>query len=205
MTDDVWIIGAGGHAKVAIAIAQTMGLTVNGLYDDDPSRQGSMVLGCPVMGPPPDLSWWRAMPRRAFIAIGNNAVRKAKSEMFPAQWVTLRHATAWVHESVEVGPGAMICAGAMIQPDAAIGAHAIVNTGVVVEHDCRVGDFVHIAGGAVLAGASSVGHESFIGAGATILPAVKVGRGVMVGAGAAVVNDISDGLTVMGVPARAKN
>ncbi|MDE1173702.1 MAG: acetyltransferase [Parvibaculaceae bacterium] len=205
MTDGVWIIGAGGHAKVAIAIADSMGLSVSGLYDDDPARQGATVLGRPVMGPPPDLDWWRAIPRRAFIAIGDNRVRKAKAALFPAQWVTLRHATAWMHGSVALGPGAMVCAGAMVQPEASVGTHSIVNTGVIVEHDCRIGDFTHVAGGAVLAGACRLGHHCFIGAGATILPGVTIGDNVTVGAGAAVVGDVPAGLTVMGVPARAKS
>ncbi len=204
MTDGVWIIGAGGHAKVAIAIADSMGLSVSGLYDDDAARQGTKVLGRLVMGPPPDLGWWQAAPRRAFIAIGDNRVRKAKAAMFPAQWVVLRHATSWVHESVVLGPGAMVCAGAMIQPEAAIGAHSIVNTGVVVEHDCHIGDCTHVAGGAVLAGACRIGDQCFVGAGATILPGVTLAGNVTVGAGAAVVGDVSAGLTVMGVPARVK-
>jgi acetyltransferase-like isoleucine patch superfamily enzyme len=41
-----------------------------------------------------------------------------------------------------------------------------------------------------------------IGVGAIIMPGVTVGRGAQVGAGAVVTNDVPDGATVVGVPAK---
>lgn len=48
----LWIIGAGGHAKVVIDAAQAMGsFAVAGVLDDQPERWGSEVLGVRVCGP----------------------------------------------------------------------------------------------------------------------------------------------------------
>lgn len=198
----IWILGAGGHAKVAIATAEAGGLVVEGLFDDDPAKNGSAVLGVGVSAPTAPVEWWRETERAAFIAIGANKVRQRFATMLPARWTALVHPAAWVHASSDIDDGALICAGAIVQPDAFVGAHAIVNTGTVVEHDCRVGAYVHIASMACLAGAAQVGEGSFIGAGAVILPGIKVGQWATVGAGAVVTKDVPDGATVAGVPAR---
>jgi acetyltransferase-like isoleucine patch superfamily enzyme len=42
-----------------------------------------------------------------------------------------------------------------------------------------------------------------VGIRAGVRPGVRIGRGCTVGVGAAVVGDVADGLTVVGVPARA--
>lgn len=47
-----------------------------------------------------------------------------------------------------------------------------------------------------------LGNEIFIGAGAKVLGAVRIGDRVRIGANAVVVDDVPDGATVVGVPAR---
>jgi UDP-perosamine 4-acetyltransferase len=44
-----------------------------------------------------------------------------------------------------------------------------------------------------------------VGAGAVILPGVHIGKGAIVGAGAVVTLPVSDGETVVGVPARVRS
>jgi acetyltransferase-like isoleucine patch superfamily enzyme len=48
----------------------------------------------------------------------------------------------------------------------------------------------------------SVGSGAWIGAGATILDGVQIGDRALVGAGAVVREDVPDGATAVGVPAR---
>jgi acetyltransferase-like isoleucine patch superfamily enzyme len=62
---------------------------------------------------------------------------------------------------------------------------------------------VHVSPGVNVAGAVLVGALTWLGIGASIKQCVSIGRQVVVGAGSVVVNDISDGLTVVGVPAKA--
>jgi len=59
-----------------------------------------------------------------------------------------------------------------------------------------------IAPGAHLGGEVTIGEGVLIGIGATVMPQRRVGDWAVVGAGACVVEDVPDGVTVVGVPAR---
>ncbi len=200
MSRGVWVLGGGGHAKVVIATLESVGETIAGVYDDDRSKDGASLLGSDIVTPTPGERWWAEGKRRAFIAIGDNAIRE-KISATAAEWVVAQHANASVHTSVSVGEGSLICAGVVIQPDVSIGRHVIANTSCSIDHDCVVDDFAHIGPGATLAGGVTVGRRSFVGAGATIIPGVTLGADVTVGAGSVVLRDVAAGQTVAGVPA----
>lgn len=201
MSVGVYVLGGGGHAKVAIATLQSAGFFVEAVFDDDTSKLGSRLLGVEIVGSTPSSNWWQEKPRRAFVAIGDNAIR-AQLGSLDAEWMVAKHADSVVHESVEVGEGTLICAGVVIQPDTAIGRHVIANTSCSIDHDCTVGDFAHVGPGAVLAGGVQVGSAAFVGAGATIMPGLTIGSGAVVGAGAVVTKNVARGQVVAGVPAR---
>jgi serine O-acetyltransferase len=48
-----------------------------------------------------------------------------------------------------------------------------------------------------------IGDEVFIGAGARVLGGIKVGNQAVIGANAVVIHDVADGVTVVGIPAKA--
>ena len=199
----VWVIGGGGHAKVAISTLQAAGWTVDSVFDDDEAVWGSEILGVPVAGAIPDAEWWSREDRSGFQAIGSNAVRKRMLDRArPGEWVTAIHPSATVHASARIGAGTLICAHAVVQPDAEVGQHAIVNTGAIVEHDCVVGDFCHLGPGVCLAGGVRVEEGAFLGMRTTAIPGVKVGAWSVVGAGTVLVSDVPAQATAYGVPGR---
>lgn len=193
---DLSILGAGGHAKIAISTAEEAGWIVVSLHDDDADKEGRSVLGHPVRSA---LSEARG---KAHIAIGDNDRRQAIASAISLEWISLIHPSAQVHASVKIGHGSLICAGAIVQPDAVIGDHVIINTGAVVEHDCSVGNYSHVAPRACLAGSVAVGDGCLIGAGAIILPQISLGAWCVVGAGGVVTKNFGDKSAVAGVPAR---
>ncbi|HEY9233343.1 MAG TPA: acetyltransferase [Blastocatellia bacterium] len=204
-SDAVAVLGAGGHAKVVIATLQAAGFTVAAVFDDDSSKRGSTLLGVAVRGTLDELA--DSGYHRAVLAIGDNATRMRLAERLQnrlpgVEWVIAVHPQACLHASVKPGVGAVVFAGAIVQPDTMIGAHAILNTGATVDHDCRIGDFAHIAPGAHLAGEVRVGRGAFLGIGAAVIPGRMVGEWSRVGAGAVVVGDIPAHATAVGVPAR---
>jgi len=71
-----------------------------------------------------------------------------------------------------------------------------------VEHDSFLEAHVHIAPGAILGGEVHIGQGAHIGMSATVRQGIAVGEGAVIGAGAVVVNDVADGVTVVGNPAR---
>ena len=196
---EVLVVGGGGHAKVVVATPQAAGFAVAGVLDDDAAKLGSSVLGVPVIG---GTEMAARSERPVVLAIGSNAARRDLAARLACRWASAVHPEATVHSSVRVGPGAVIFAGAVVQPDTVIGAHAIVNTGARIDHDCMIGNFAHVAPGCALAGAVRVGEGAFLGIGSAVIPGVSIGAWAVVGAGAAVVRDVPDGATVAGVPAR---
>lgn len=130
---DVVVFGVGGHAKVAVATLRDAGWQVVACYDDDRTKSGQQLLGVPVVG---GLDQVGEGARRAVIAIGNNRIRQRVAERFgqSTEWVTVVHPRAWVDPSVRLGPGTVVFAGAVVQPDTVIGAHAIVNTAASIDH-----------------------------------------------------------------------
>ena len=204
-TAALWVIGAGGHAKVAIDTARAAGLgEPAGVLDDDPARLDTSVLGVPVRGSVDPETVTRLGVERAMIAVGQNRIRAALAARLDGlvEWVTVVHPGAVVSPAAQLGEGTVIFAGAVVQADAALGRHVIVNTGASVDHDCAIGDFVHIAPGARLAGNVYVDMGVLLGIGSCVIPARRIGARAVVGAGAVVIDDIPPDVTAIGVPAR---
>ncbi|MDR5730487.1 MAG: NeuD/PglB/VioB family sugar acetyltransferase [Terriglobia bacterium] len=202
MSEGLFLIGAGGHAKVVLRIAREAGLAVAGVLDGNSAKLGTSLLDTAVTAPLPLEEWWRAVPRAAHLAIGDNFTRHRLSTALDAQWTRVIAPSAIVDETASIADGCLIATRAVIHPDSIIGAHTIVNTATVVEHDCRVGNYVHLAPMSCLAGGSWVGDGAFVAMGARVLPGIRVGVGAVVGAGAVVIRDVPDGGRVAGVPAR---
>ena len=198
LPDRCCLIGAGGHAGVVAATLRRLGIALEAVFDRDPTRIGADFHGLIIAHEDgiPDLP--------LHIAIGSNAVRRRIAEArAAARWQTLVHPDARLADLVEIGEGALIAMGALIQTGTRTGRHAIVNTGAIVEHDCVIGDFAHVGPGAILGGGVTVGGGVLIGSGAVVLPCLTIGAGATVGAGAVVTRSVVAGQTGVGVPARA--
>jgi sugar O-acyltransferase (sialic acid O-acetyltransferase NeuD family) len=197
----VYIIGAGGHAKVVLSTLLDAGIRVDGFFDDDPGKQGLVLFGVRVIGTIADA---KAMsPQTGVIGIGDNRLRKRLAqELAGWEWLCVVHSRAYVHPSATLGPGTVIFAGAVVQPCARLGSHVIVNTGATVDHDCVVEDFVHLAPGVHLAGSVVVEEGAFLGIGSVVTPGIRVGSWTVVGAGGVVIRDLPPSITAAGVPAR---
>jgi len=203
------IVGAGGHAAVVADILLRMreaGADVEPIVFVDESPLGShrTIFSLPVMGG--GLDALRTVGcDAAIVAIGDNSVRRRISEELRAAGVLLaiaRHPFSMVAPDVDLAPGAVVCAGAVINPSTRVGCSAILNTHSSVDHHNAIGDFVHIAPGAHLGGTVTVGDDTLIGIGSTILPNLTIGRRVIVGGGSVVTSDLPDEAISMGVPAR---
>ena len=204
MSDGIYIIGAGGHAKVVISTLLAAGKKVAVVFDDDPSIWDLRILDVPVQGP---IAVLNNLPqKRAIMAIGNNEVRKRiVRQMLQVEWVSVIHPRAYVHASVVIGPGSVVFAGAIVQPTVVIGAHVIVNTSASVDHDCFLEDYVHVCPGSHLAGGVIIKTGVMMGIGAVAIQEVEIGEGTIVGAGAVVIHNVPSHITVAGVPARPCN
>ena len=200
MSASVYVIGAGGHAKVLIRALQESECHVVGVFDDRIDLQKTLLLGIPVIGLVDEIREQPAHPVVA--AIGDNRARQAIVQRLDVEWATVIHPSAVVDATVKVGVGSVVMAGAVVQVDTVIHDHAIVNTAASVDHDCVIGDFSHVAPGAHLAGECRIGNGVLVGVGAAVSPQIEIGEWTAIGAGAAVVKNVPSDQIVAGVPAR---
>lgn len=200
----VVVVGAGGHARVvAEALASH---TVAGYLA--PADTDVPALGR-RLGSDDDIDELGAAGHEFALGIGfvdrAGAERRARliGRLGGVTLVAVAHPRSTVSPSAVLEPGAFVAAGAVVGTAAHVGRAAIVNTGAVVDHDCHLGVNVHIASGATLAGGVTVGDHTLVGAGATVRQGITIGTRAVVGAGAVVIDDVPDGATALGVPARS--
>jgi sugar O-acyltransferase (sialic acid O-acetyltransferase NeuD family) len=203
----IFVYGAGGHGKVVADILLSKGEDeFAGFVDDREELWGTEVMGLPVLGGSEWLGRQCGNSRVAVaMGVGENRTRQALAEECverEIEIVTLIHPAATTSRTAQLGAGAVVMAGAILNVGAKVGAGAIVNTAAVVEHDVEVGDYAHVAPNGTMAGASRLGAFSHLGAGAIVLQGVQVGCNTIVGAGAVVTKNLPDEVVAIGVPAR---
>jgi sugar O-acyltransferase (sialic acid O-acetyltransferase NeuD family) len=200
------ILGAGGHGRAVADVAEASGWTVVVMSDpaapagpgpvvaDDAAALAMIADGRAEGGV---VGVGRAAParRRALY----EALRRCGRPL-----PTLVHPRATVARSCRLGEGTVVFAGCVLGAAVQVGDNVVLYSGVLAEHDSAIGDHAYLSPGVVLSGAVRVEAEAFLGAGAVVLPGLRIGRGAVVGAGAVVTGDVEDGLTVAGVPARAR-
>lgn len=139
------------------------------------------------------------------VAVGGSQLRRELTEHMEARGLapaTLVHPSAVIGEEVRLGPGSVVCALSILTTNITFGRGAQVNLACTVGHDVVAGDFVTMSPAVSLSGAVRVGDLATLYTRAAVNPGVSVGADAVVGAGAVVVQDVAEGETVVGVPAK---
>lgn len=176
MSDEIVLIGAGGHAKVVLESALSEGFEIAGFVDpnvedfarlqklyDDNLQAGIISFG----------------------AVEPEGLQK-RHELFEkyqsagVEFPVVCDIDAKVSETAEIDDGSYVAPGVIINAEAKIGKNCIINTGAIIEHDVKVGNGCHIAPGAIVLGGAEIGDFCMIGAGAVILPNAKLPANTMV-------------------------
>ena len=200
------VVGAGGHARSVVDVLERAGHTVVAVSGAVPAGDhGADPWHVDVLADDREaLELIEARGLHAVVAIGANPARAGLVRTLVTRGLSVPPvvaSTATVSPRSVLGAGTVVLEHAHVGPSTRVGEAVIVNTSAVVEHDCRVGGGSHVAPGAVLLGGAAVGSGTLVGSGARVLPLVTVGAGATIGAGAVVTGHVSDGQTVVGVPA----
>lgn len=184
---------------------------ITGYFDNDPDRWVT-YRGIPCLGGEGEYHTWVArLPKRdrpsfiVSIGPGHGPARLSMHEMLVGDGlepIRAVHEMAYVSPTAELGPGTMVCAGAVVGVDTRTGKGCIINTRASIDHECVIEDGATIGPGATLAGLVRVGAHADVYTGAVILPRVTIGEGAVVGAGAVVRHSVPPHVTVVGNPAR---
>ena len=205
MPKAVYILGAGGHAKVILDTLFASGVEVMGVLDPQP--QTREVLGVPVLGgdeylnnlPTTEICLANGLGANPYIFKRRLIFNTMKDRGFTFK--SMQHPSAIVSTTVKLGEGCQIMAGAIVQPGVTLGENTVVNTGASIDHDCVISSHSFIAPGVTLCGDIKISHSVFIGAGAVVLPGVYIGENTIVGAGSVVTKSIPERSIVVGNPA----
>lgn len=184
------LLGAGGHAKVLLALTQTSRRRVIGVCDPQLVQEGLKYWrGIPVLGG--DEAVYDHDPDQVGLinGVGQLVGSSRRAQLYMAMrqrgycFPALVHTAAWVANDVKLSDGVQIMAGVTVQPDSTIGENSIINTQASIDHDCYLAEHIHVAPGATLCGGVRVDIGAFIGAGAVVLQNLTVGADAVVGAG----------------------
>ena len=144
------IIGAGGHGKCCYDIAVRMNCFTKIEFVDDSEEY---VLGKKVIGKQSDLESLCNMFDYAFVAIGNNQVRKSLYDILSLMQyrkVNLLDPSAVVSSFAKLGEGIVVFPNAVIEASAVIDDGCIVSANSIVHHDAMVKEYALIYGNCII-------------------------------------------------------
>ncbi len=176
----VIVLGAGGHARVALDVLNLMNEKVIGVTDADPVRVSKERMTAPVLGNDDAVTGFKPDEVLLVNGLGSIEVSSKRPEIFYRfkklgyRFLTLIHPSAVVAEDVQIGEGAQVMAGVVIQTGSKIGENTIINTRASVDHDCSIGSHVHIAPGVVLSGGVSIGDGCHLGPCAVVIQGISI-------------------------------
>ncbi len=140
------------------------------------------------------------------IAMGSMEKRKFLYELYKknpkVHFPNLIDPTATVSDSVVMGEGNVICAGAIITVDVKLGNQNLINFNCTIAHDNEMGDFNTLNPNCNLSGAVKLGNLIEVGTGSQIVQCKTIGDETHIWAGSCVIKNIKGRCEVVGVPAK---
>lgn len=207
MAERIFVVCGGGHGRVVLDACLASGRRVEAVIDPGLGALTD-IFGIPIAADEAVLEGVDAAGVRLFNGLGANPATGPRRALFQRltargfQFPALVHPSVVSGREVEIGGGAQVMAGVVLQSRVRIADNAVVNTRGSLDHDCVVGAHAFLSPGVVFSGNVRVGASAFVGAGAVVLPGIEIGEGAVVGAGAVVIRDVPAGSRVAGNPAR---
>lgn len=202
------VVGAGGHGRVVADIAASDASWTEIAFLDDKMPASSAAGAWKVVGALGELAGLAGRYDACIAAFGDARLRLvhlAQARAAGYRIPVLVHPGAAISRRAQLAEGVVVCAGGIVNIGATVGGGCIVNTGATVDHDCRLAEGVHMCPGSHLAGNVMIGARSWFGIGAVAKQGIRIGADVTVGAGSVCLEDVPDGATVFGVPARERS
>ena len=143
--------------------------------------------------------------KKLLIAIGDSVLKEKlffKYQSLGFDFVQFISPSCVISDSAKIGKGAIICPNCVIGADTEIKDFVLINYLCGIGHDTIVNNFSQINPGVQIGGNVIIGKKTLIGSGTTIVHGAKIGNECRVASGSVVFNEIKDGVTVLGNPAK---
>lgn len=205
----VIVVGAGGFGRELAAWVRHEADFLAGrsllFVDDDPTALDRYpALKPSLIGP---LRSFAPEPGDSLLLGVGSPATKSKLDGVAAErgleWSNFAHHSAVIADDSNLGPGSIVCPQAVVGPGVTLGRLVTLNLCTTVGHDAQIGDYSSLMSHADVTGWVTLGKGSYLGSHASVLPGLTVGAGAVLGAGSVSVKDVPEGVTVVGVPARA--
>lgn len=199
--DKLLIVGAGGHGKVCIDVAEQMNLWEEIKLIDD--HQTGFVLEKEIIGTTELIKSDLTKEYDFFVGIGDNKIRKKIFEKILKQKgniVNLISPHAVISQYVEMGFGNLLMPQSVVNSNVKIGDGNILNTSAILEHCVNIMDFNHIAPQATLLGNVRVGELNFIGSNSVLKNSVTIASNHVLGAMSFANKDLNEPGVYFGIP-----
>lgn len=201
------LIGASGLALEAINIVRALDpRTELRILDDDPARWGSDVGGVPVVG---DVDKVLDYPdHQVIVCVGHGSLRRrivdraSRRGLVQGRFATLLHPAIRLPDGCTVGGGSILMEGVVLTAGVTVGHHVLMMPHVTLTHGNTVHDHATLCAGVALGGDVSVGAGAYVGMNACVRERLHVGRDATLGMGSVLLEDLPDGETWVGAPAR---
>jgi sugar O-acyltransferase (sialic acid O-acetyltransferase NeuD family) len=213
MIQEIAVYGAGGFGREVAWLIQscnreTERFRVVCFVDDNPAMHGEVLNDIPVMGL--DAVRRQYPSAKVISAIGNPQIRQTVMERVASLGLgttAIIHPNVECSQWVEIGEGAVICAGNILTTNIQLGLQVQINLDCTIGHDVIMGDYTTLAPGVHVSGWVHFGRRVYVGTGAVIINGTRdnpltIGDDAVIGAGACVTRPVPPGVTVVGVPAK---
>lgn len=201
------LLGAGGHSRSCVDVAEAAGWKIAGFISPDASER---LYGHPRLGDDAWLLSWDIPDHiQCLIAVGQVKAATLRRQLYSSlrhrqiSLATVVSPHAYVSKHASVAEGSIVMHGAVINASAVVAENCIINNLALLEHDVIIGAHTHISTGARINGGVSVGSGVMLGSGSVILPGIHIADDVIIGAGSLVTHDIDEPASLWyGSPAR---
>ena len=109
---------------------------------------------------------------------------------------------AWISKQVTIGNGAIIYPGVSINYETIVDDFVVMNMNCAIGHNCSIGKFSSFSPGVNLGGNTTIGNFVEMGIGSATIQGISIADNAKIGGQAMVVKNISEGKTVVGIPAK---
>lgn len=204
---DLYILGAGGHAKEVYFLADRIGKwNIKGMLDIKAAEP--VIIASKEVPVFPESILDEMDSENVCLVIGIAGSVKILKKMvilyrerfeFPN---LIDPSVVSCLENIKMGVGNVIAPNNTITTALQIGSFNVFNIGGVVHHDVVIGDYNIFGPSVNISGGVQIGDCNYFGVKSTVLQYLKLGDNNLIGAASLVTKDLESNLTVIGVPAK---